>query len=182
MMMPDPDEVEAPRAASARVDVAVRGEVPRGGGARAAVAAPADWRTHAVVAAAQARGGSARRRGAFRLVPDGARSVSRVAARRLRHAGAGRHAQTDPARQLRVVTVDSTTPSPFAASLLFGYVANYIYDGDAPLAERRAQALSIDHAQLKTLLGDAELRELLDMRRDRSGRATESVNSIRRAA
>ena len=70
--------------------------------------------------------------------------------------------ETDPRAQLRVVTVDSTTPSPFASSLLFGYVANYIYDGDAPLAERRAQALSIDHAQLKTLLGDAELRELLD--------------------
>ena len=52
-------------------------------------------------------------------------------------------------RRLRVVTVDSTTPSPFAASLLFGYVANYLYDGDAPLAERRAQALSIDHAQLQ---------------------------------
>ena len=76
-------------------------------------------------------------------------------------------------RQLRVVTVDSTTPSPFAASLLFGYVANYIYDGDAPLAERRAQALSIDHAQLKTLLGDAELRELLDIGGDRSGRTTD---------
>jgi ATP-dependent helicase Lhr and Lhr-like helicase len=45
-------------------------------------------------------------------------------------------------------TVDSTTPSPFAASLLFGYVANYLYDGDAPLAERRAQALTIDQAQL----------------------------------
>ena len=42
------------------------------------------------------------------------------------------------------VTVDSAMPSPFAASLLFGYVANYIYDGDAPLAERRAQALAID--------------------------------------
>ena len=54
------------------------------------------------------------------------------------------------------------TPSPFAASLLFGYVANYIYDGDAPLAERRAQALSVDQAQLRELLGDAELRELLD--------------------
>ena len=52
-------------------------------------------------------------------------------------------------RRLRVVTVDSTTPSPFAASLLFGYVANYLYDGDAPLAERRAQALSIDQAQLR---------------------------------
>ncbi len=53
-------------------------------------------------------------------------------------------------------------PSPFAASLLFSYVANYIYDGDAPLAERRAQALSVDQAQLRELLGDAELRELLD--------------------
>ena len=54
------------------------------------------------------------------------------------------------------------SPSPFAAALLFGYVANYLYDGDAPLAERRAQALSIDQAQLRELLGDAELRDLLD--------------------
>ena len=65
-------------------------------------------------------------------------------------------------RTLRVATVDSRVPSPFAASLLFSYVANYIYDGDAPLAERRAQALSVDQAQLRELLGDAELRELLD--------------------
>src|SRR4030095_10683833 len=53
-------------------------------------------------------------------------------------------------------------PSPFAASLLFSYVANFIYDGDAPLAERRAQALAIDQTQLRELLGEAELRELLD--------------------
>jgi ATP-dependent Lhr-like helicase len=65
-------------------------------------------------------------------------------------------------RALRVTTIDSRAPSPFAASLLFSYVANYIYDGDAPLAERRAQALSVDQAQLRELLGDAELRELLD--------------------
>jgi ATP-dependent helicase Lhr and Lhr-like helicase len=65
-------------------------------------------------------------------------------------------------RTLRVTTIDSTTPSPFAASLLFSYVAHYIYDGDAPLAERRAQALSVDQGQLRELLGDAELRELLD--------------------
>ena len=65
-------------------------------------------------------------------------------------------------RAIRVVTVDSQTPSPFASSLLFGYVANFLYDGDAPLAERRAQALSVDHAQLRELLGEAELRELLD--------------------
>jgi ATP-dependent Lhr-like helicase len=65
-------------------------------------------------------------------------------------------------RKKRVTTIDSTSPSPFAASLLFSYVANYIYDGDAPLAERRAQALSVDQAQLRELLGDAELRDLLD--------------------
>ena len=66
------------------------------------------------------------------------------------------------ARTIRVHVADSKTPSPFAASLLFSYVANYIYDGDAPLAERRAQALSIDQEQLRELLGDADLRELLD--------------------
>ena len=65
-------------------------------------------------------------------------------------------------RRIKAVTVDSTVPSPFASSLLFGYVANYIYDGDAPLAERRAQALAIDQSQLRELLGEAELRELLD--------------------
>ena len=64
-------------------------------------------------------------------------------------------------RSLRVHTVDSRTPSPFASALLFSYVANYIYDGDAPLAERRAQALSIDQDQLRELMGDADLRELV---------------------
>ena len=63
---------------------------------------------------------------------------------------------------IRVTHVESDKPSPFAASLLFSYVANYIYDGDAPLAERRAQALSIDQSQLEELLGDGDLRELLD--------------------
>ena len=67
------------------------------------------------------------------------------------------------ARTIKLSTVDSRAPSPFASSLLFSYVANYIYDGDAPLAERRAQALSVDQAQLRELLGDAELRELLDL-------------------
>ena len=74
-------------------------------------------------------------------------------------------------RKIRVVTVDSEKPSPFAASLLFSYVASFLYDGDAPLAERRAQALAVDQAQLRELLGDAELRELLDARRDGRGRA-----------
>ncbi len=65
-------------------------------------------------------------------------------------------------RRLKVATVDSEQPSPFAASLLFTYVASFLYDGDAPLAERRAQALAVDQAQLRELLGDAELRELID--------------------
>ena len=65
-------------------------------------------------------------------------------------------------RSVRVTTADTQKPSPFAGSLLFRYVANYLYDGDAPLAERRAQALAIDQSQLRELLGEPELRELLD--------------------
>ncbi len=65
-------------------------------------------------------------------------------------------------REIQVHVVDTPKPSPFAASLLFGYVGNFIYDGDAPLAERRAAALSIDQSQLRDLLGEADLRELLD--------------------
>jgi ATP-dependent Lhr-like helicase len=70
--------------------------------------------------------------------------------------------QRNSERTLRVVTADTQKPSPFAGSLLFRYVSNFIYDGDAPLAERRAQALAIDQAQLRELLGEPELRELLD--------------------
>ncbi|NHC13612.1 ATP-dependent helicase [Motilibacter deserti] len=66
------------------------------------------------------------------------------------------------ARQIRVVEVETPAPSPFARSLLFGYVAQYLYEGDSPLAERRAQALSLDQSLLAELLGAAELRELLD--------------------
>ncbi len=65
-------------------------------------------------------------------------------------------------RRIRAVQLESTTPSPFASSLLFSFVANFIYDGDAPLAERRAHALSIDHAQLREILGESELRQLFD--------------------
>ena len=65
-------------------------------------------------------------------------------------------------RKLRVESVQTARPSPFAASLMFNYVASYMYEGDAPLAERRASALSLDQEQLRELLGEAELRELLD--------------------
>jgi len=64
--------------------------------------------------------------------------------------------------KIRVTTLDSERPSPFASTLLFSYIANYIYDGDAPLAERRAQALAIDPSQLEEILGSTDLRELLD--------------------
>jgi ATP-dependent helicase Lhr and Lhr-like helicase len=65
-------------------------------------------------------------------------------------------------RQVRVVEVDTPFPSPFASSLQFGYVAAFMYEGDAPLAERRAQALSLDRSILAELLGRAELRDLID--------------------
>ena len=64
--------------------------------------------------------------------------------------------------EIQVHVVDTQKASPFAGSLLFGYTGNFIYDGDAPLAERRAAALSIDQSQLADLLGEADLRELLD--------------------
>src|SRR5690349_657557 len=64
--------------------------------------------------------------------------------------------------KIRVNAVDSEKPSPYASTLLFSYVANYIYEGDAPLAERRAQALAIDQSQLEEILGSTDLRELLD--------------------
>jgi ATP-dependent Lhr-like helicase len=64
--------------------------------------------------------------------------------------------------KLRIATVDADKPSPFSVNLLFSYVGNFIYEADAPLAERRAAALAIDHTQLRELLGQVELRELLD--------------------
>ena len=65
-------------------------------------------------------------------------------------------------RRLRLVEVETQTPSPFAVSLLFGYVGAFMYEGDSPLAERRAAALSLDSMLLAELLGRVELRELLD--------------------
>jgi ATP-dependent Lhr-like helicase len=65
-------------------------------------------------------------------------------------------------RRIRLVEVDPAVPSPFAQSLLFGYVAAFLYEGDSPLAERRAAALSLDPGLLADLLGRAELRDLLD--------------------
>ncbi|GAA1479221.1 ATP-dependent helicase [Nocardioides aestuarii] len=65
-------------------------------------------------------------------------------------------------REVSIVDVATAQPSPYARTLLFGYVAQFVYEGDSPLAERRAAALSLDQGLLAELLGRAELRELLD--------------------
>ncbi|RYI99287.1 MAG: DEAD/DEAH box helicase, partial [Actinomycetales bacterium] len=65
-------------------------------------------------------------------------------------------------REVTIAEVTTERASPFANTLLFGYVASFLYEGDTPLAERRAAALSLDPALLSELLGRAELRELLD--------------------
>ncbi|MFI5672819.1 ATP-dependent helicase [Streptomyces sp. NPDC051704] len=97
------------------------------------------------------------------------------------------------ARRVRLVEVTTAEPSPFARSLLFGYVAQFLYEGDSPLAERRAAALSLDSRLLAELLGQAELRELLDaqvleelerelqwLTEDRRARDAESVADLLR--
>ncbi|MGH2401476.1 MAG: Lhr family helicase, partial [Candidatus Limnocylindria bacterium] len=66
------------------------------------------------------------------------------------------------ARRIRVVSVESRSASPFASSLMFDYLGSFMYEGDAPLGERRAQALALDRDLLAELLGTEELRELLD--------------------
>ena len=65
-------------------------------------------------------------------------------------------------RRIDLVEVETPSASPFASSLLFDYVATYMYEDDTPLAERRAQALALDRDLLKELLGQEELRDLID--------------------
>ncbi|MEX1281015.1 MAG: DEAD/DEAH box helicase, partial [Acidimicrobiia bacterium] len=66
------------------------------------------------------------------------------------------------ARRIQLVEVDTPSPSPFARSLVFAFTAAFLYEGDAPLAERRANALTLDRQLLAELLGEGELRDLLD--------------------
>ncbi len=65
-------------------------------------------------------------------------------------------------RSIRLVETETGSPSPYARDLLFGYVGAFMYEGDSPLAERRAAALTVDPSLLSELLGKVELRELLD--------------------
>jgi ATP-dependent helicase Lhr and Lhr-like helicase len=66
------------------------------------------------------------------------------------------------ARRVDLVSVETATASPYASSLLFDYIATYMYEDDTPLAERRAQALALDRDLMRELLGQEELRDLLD--------------------
>ncbi len=66
------------------------------------------------------------------------------------------------ARRIRIAEISTESPTPFASSLLFAFVAAYLYEGDTPLAERRAAALTLDREMLRELLGEGELRDLLD--------------------
>ena len=160
----EPDEIEQLVDRRGRRLGAVRVAVPgvRGPGAAAAAratraGAPPLWQQRQ--RAAHLLAGRQR----LRLVPDRAGDDAGVPAGRLRRARAGRdHDATSRSRTVRLVEVETPQPSPFARSLLFGYVGMFLYEGDAPLAERRAQALSLDTALLAELLGQAELRELLD--------------------
>lgn len=91
-------------------------------------------------------------------------------------------------RKIRAVSVDTVTASPFAQSLLFSWIAVYMYEGDAPLAERRATALSLDRDLLHDLLGSDELRTLIDpqvlldveeeLQRLRAGRRARDVDEL----
>jgi ATP-dependent Lhr-like helicase len=65
-------------------------------------------------------------------------------------------------REVRIVEVETPFPSPYASALQFGYVSAFLYEGDSPLAERRAQALSLDRSLLAEIMGHEELRELVD--------------------
>ena len=91
-------------------------------------------------------------------------------------------------RRTRMIAVDTERASPFAQSLLFAWIAVFMYEGDAPLAERRAAALSLDRDLLRDLLGSEDLRELLDpaaldaveleLQRLADGRAARSVDGV----
>ena len=115
------------------------------------------------VAAAPAQRGAARGRRQVPVVPDRARGGPRVPAGRLRPARPGRpDAQASSAARSASTTSTRRAVARIARSLLFGYVAQFVYEGDSPIAERRAAALALDQGLLAELLGRAELRELLD--------------------
>ena len=147
----------------ARAVRALRRAVPGERGARAPHPAPPSRAAHAALAAAAEGAEPPPGRAPLPAVPDRPRDVPRVPPGRLRPAGA-RARSCAASRRARSTSSRSRPPSasPFASSLLFEYVATYMYEDDTPPEERRAQALSLDRELLRELMGIEELRELLD--------------------
>ena len=100
----------------------------------------------------------------FPAFPITLETYREVPARRLRPAGADRACcARSRSRAIRIEPATTDAASPFARSLVFDYVAAFLYEGDAPLAERKAQALTLDRGLLRELIGGGELRDLLDL-------------------
>ena len=160
--MVEPDEVEDAVVAELGVERAVRRALPRERRPRAADPARLPRQAHAAVAAAAEVAVAARGRQALRRLPDHPRDLPRVPARRARPArpaGAADRAAPPRAQRRRGRDADRLA---VRRSLLFDYVATYMYEGDTPNAERRAAALSLDRDLLRELLGQEELRDLID--------------------
>ena len=163
---PRPDRPRRARGAGAgraRRHGPVRRPLPRERGPRPPHPPPPPRAPHAPLAAA-AEGVLAAPGGApVRQLPRDPRDLPRVPRRLVRPARACAACWAGSrSRELAVVEVETATASPFAGSLLFEYVASYMYEDDTPAAERRAQALSLNRDLLRELLGQEELRDLID--------------------
>ena len=158
----DPDEVEDLVVAEVGQTALFGARFRENAGAGAADPASPPRRAHAALAAASEGAVAAPGRAALRLVPGHPRDVPRVPPGRLRPARAEAAPRGPRTRQIDVVDVETASASPYSASLLFDYVATYMYEDDTPPAERRAQALSLDRDLLRELLGQEELRDLID--------------------
>ena len=146
-----------------RRDGALRRSLPRERRAFAADPAPPPRSADAALAAAAEGAVAAPGRAPLRLLPGRARDLPRVPAGRLRPAGAAGAARTACRRGSSTSSRSRpAAPRRYSSSLLFDYIATYMYEDDTPPAERRAQALSLDRDLLRELLGQEELRDLLD--------------------
>ena len=189
--MVEPDEIEDLVVARALRLGPVRRPLPRERRPLAADPARLPGQAHAALAAAPEVAEPARGRARLPALPG---RSSRPTARCLRDVldlpSLTELLRDLHSRKLSLVEVETPTASPFASSLLFDYVATYMYEGDTPNAERRAAALALDRDLLRELLGQEELRELIDPEaldggrgaapapdRGRAGRATATPSS-----
>ena len=159
----DPDEIEEEVVRVLPGHGVVRERVPRGVGARAAASPPpsrsADARSGSSASARRTCWPRRRSIPTFPMLLE----TTRECLRDVFDVPALREVMADlRSRRTKLVAVDTERASPFAQSLLFRWVAIYMYEGDAPLAERRAAALALDRDLLRELLGEEELRDLLD--------------------